>query len=52
MIVKDCFDDLMLKILVIATIVSTTVGIADEGIEKGWMEGGTILLAIIIIVVV
>lgn len=46
----DCFEDLMLKILCIAAAVSTIIGIIQDGLEKGWMEGATILLAVILIV--
>jgi hypothetical protein len=34
--IKDCFSDLMLQILAIATFVSTTLGILQDGIETGW----------------
>ncbi|EGR33978.1 hypothetical protein IMG5_028960 [Ichthyophthirius multifiliis] len=49
-LIIECFEDLMLQILVGASIVSTIVGIIDEGIVKGWIEGFTIILAICIIV--
>ena len=42
----------MLKILCLAAIVSLTLGIAMEGIAEGWIEGFSILLAVIIITVV
>ena len=45
----DCFEDLMLRILVVASVVSTVIGILQDGVEKGWMEGATIMLAIILI---
>lgn len=48
--IAECFEDLMLQILVVASIVSTIIGIVEEGFVKGWIEGATILLAIIIIV--
>ena len=34
--VLECFDDLMLQVLCIATVVSTVIGILQEGIDKGW----------------
>ena len=40
----------MLRILCAAAIVSLILGIATEGIAKGWIEGVSILLAVIIIV--
>ena len=42
----------MLRILCVASVVSLILGIATEGIEKGWMEGASILIAVIIIVTV
>lgn len=35
-----------------AAVVSLVLGIATEGLEHGWMEGTSILLAIVIIVTV
>lgn len=34
--VLECFDDLMLQILCVATIISTVIGIAEDGIKTGW----------------
>ena len=48
----ECFNDLMLQVLCCATIISTAIGILQDGIDSGWMEGATIFLAVIIIVVV
>ncbi|EGR29603.1 hypothetical protein IMG5_152530 [Ichthyophthirius multifiliis] len=48
--IVECFEDLMLQILVIASIISTVIGIIEEGFAKGWIEGATILIAIVIIV--
>ena len=42
----------MLKILCVAAIISLTLGIAMEGLAEGWIEGFSILLAVIIITVV
>lgn len=42
----------MLRILCVAAVVSLVLGIASEGLEKGWMEGASILIAVIIIVTV
>ena len=46
------FEDPMLKILCVAAIISLTLGIAMEGLAEGWIEGFSILLAVIIITVV
>ena len=40
----------MLRILCAAAFISLILGIATEGIEHGWMEGASILIAVIIIV--
>ena len=40
----------MLRILCAAAVISLVLGIATEGLEKGWMEGTSILLAVVIIV--
>lgn len=42
----------MLRVLCVAAVVSLILGIATEGIEKGWMEGASILIAVVIIVTV
>jgi Ca2+ transporting ATPase len=42
----------MLRVLCVAAVVSLVLGIATEGLEHGWMEGTSILLAILIIVTV
>jgi Ca2+ transporting ATPase len=46
------FDDFILKILIAAAIVSMAIGIYNEGLETGWIEGTSILVAILIITVV
>lgn len=42
----------MLRILCVSAVVSLVLGIATEGIHEGWMEGASILVAVIIIVTV
>ena len=46
------FEDPMLKILCVAAVISLTLGIAMQGLAQGWIEGFSILLAVIIITVV
>lgn len=41
-----------MRILIAAATVSLGIGIWREGLEKGWYEGVTIYLAIVIIVTV
>lgn len=50
--IAECFEDLMLRILVVASIFSTVVGILEEGLSTGWMEGASIILAVVLIVTV
>ena len=42
----------MLRVLCAAAVVSLVLGIATEGLEKGWMEGTSILVAVVMIVTV
>ena len=42
-------EDPILKILIAAAVVSLIIGISTEGIEKGWIEGVAITVAIFII---
>lgn len=42
----------MLRVLCVAAVVSLILGIATEGLEHGWMEGTSILTAVVIIVTV
>lgn len=46
------FDDFILQVLCVAAVVSTIIGIYNEGWELGWIEGTSILIAIVIITVV
>jgi len=48
--IKECFEDTILRILVVAAIVSLIVGIIQDGPKLGSADGGSIILAIIIIV--
>jgi hypothetical protein len=34
----DCFEDMMLRILCIAAVVSTAIGVIQNGWADGWME--------------
>lgn len=48
----EVFEDFILKVLIVAAIVSTVLGIIKDGIQHGYQEGLGIVFAIIIIVVV
>ena len=48
----EVFEDFILKVLIVAAIVSTTLGIIQHGPAEGFQEGAGIMFAIVIIVVV
>jgi hypothetical protein len=50
--ILDNFEDPILRILCLAAFVSLTLGIATHGWAEGWLEGFSILLAVIIITAV
>ena len=51
-LVLENFEDDMLRILCASAAVSLVLGILTEGLAEGWLEGASILLAVIIIVTV
>ena len=50
--IKECFDDLIMQILCVAAVVSMAVGIYKDGWEHGWIDGTSIIVAVLIIVTV
>ncbi|KAL4557680.1 hypothetical protein LXL04_035866 [Taraxacum kok-saghyz] len=48
----DAFRDTTLIILMVAAAASLALGIKTEGIKEGWYDGGSIALAVIIVIVV
>ena len=40
--ILNCFEDPMLRILLIASIVSLAIGVAKDGLKTGWIEGTAI----------
>lgn len=50
--IMENFEDDMLRILCAAAVVSLVLGILTEGLSEGWMEGASILIAVVIIVTV
>eukprot|EP00345_Euplotes_harpa_P017165 CAMPEP_0168348366 /NCGR_PEP_ID=MMETSP0213-20121227/19672_1 /TAXON_ID=151035 /ORGANISM="Euplotes harpa, Strain FSP1.4" /LENGTH=177 /DNA_ID=CAMNT_0008357891 /DNA_START=128 /DNA_END=658 /DNA_ORIENTATION=+ len=50
--VCEVFEDKILRILLCAALVSLIIGIWQEGLEKGWIEGITIYVAVVIITIV
>ena len=49
--VWECFEDLTLRILIVASIVSLCLGLYEDPV-KGWLEGVAIMVAILIVVLV
>ena len=50
--ITNVFEDFILKVLCVAAVVATAVGICNDGFAIGWVDGVSILVAIVIIVVV
>ena len=48
--IKESFEDTMMRILSVAAIVSLAVGMYQDGVETGWMEGVAIIFAVGIVV--
>ncbi len=48
----DVFEDFILKVLCVAAVVAMAVGIYNDGLALGWIDGTSIIVAIVIIVVV
>lgn len=44
------FEDEMLRILCASALVSLFLGILTEGLAEGWLEGASILFAVVLIV--
>lgn len=48
----EACQDLTLIILMVAAVASLALGIKSEGIKEGWFDGGSILFAVFIVIVV
>ncbi|KAK9757137.1 hypothetical protein RND81_01G142900 [Saponaria officinalis] len=48
----ESWQDLTLIILIIAAIVSLVLGIKTEGLEEGWYDGGSIVFAVLLVIMV
>lgn len=49
-LVLENFEDRILQILLLAATVALVIGVIQHGWEKGWVEGFSILVAVLIIV--
>ena len=50
--IKECFDDLIMQVLCGAAVASMGVGIYKDGWSHGWIDGTSIIVAVLIIVTV
>ncbi|KAG4145763.1 hypothetical protein ERO13_D05G114200v2 [Gossypium hirsutum] len=48
----EAWQDLTLIILIVAASVSLGLGIKTEGLKEGWYDGGSIFLAVLLVIVV
>lgn len=48
----EACQDLTLVILMVAAVASLALGIKSEGIKEGWYDGGSILFAVFLVIVV
>ena len=51
-LILECFEDFMLRVLLIASIISLAIGIAKDGIKTGWIEGTAIFFAVFLVVTI
>ena len=51
-LILECFEDPMLRVLLIASIVSLAIGLAKDGIKTGWIEGTAIFFAVFLVVTI
>ena len=48
-LIWESLEDTILRILIVAAIFSLILGMVFEGVEKGWVEGFAILIAVMIV---
>ena len=48
--ILECLEDKMLQLLLCASLVSLIIGIIEEGLATGWIEGTAIFFAVFIVV--
>jgi Ca2+-transporting ATPase len=52
MFLWEAWQDLTLIILIIAAVTSLALGIKTEGLKEGWLDGGSIAFAVLLVIVV
>ena len=48
--ILNCFEDPMLRVLLIASIIALLIGVMKDGIKTGWIEGTAIFFAVFLVV--
>ena len=48
--ILNCFEDPMLRILLMASIIALLIGVSKDGIKTGWIEGTAIFFAVFLVV--
>ena len=51
-LILECFEDIMLRVLLIASIISLAIGLLKDGIKTGWIEGTAIFFAVFLVVTI
>ena len=51
-LIGNVFEDFILKVLCVAAVVAMVVGIYNDGWALGWIDGVSILVAVVIILIV
>lgn len=51
-LIIECFEDPMLKALLVAAFVSLVIGVINDGWNVGWIDGSSIFFAVFIITTV
>ena len=51
-LIVACFDDPMLRVLLVAAFVSLIIGVINDGWQYGWIDGSSIFFAVFIITAV
>jgi len=51
-LIMENFEDPINNVLCVAAVVSLAIGILKDGIEEGWIEGTSIMIALVIIITV
>ncbi|KAF3601537.1 hypothetical protein F2Q69_00037648 [Brassica cretica] len=52
MFLWEAWQDLTLIILIIAAVTSLALGIKTEGLKEGWLDGGSIAFAVLLVIIV